>query len=91
MQVVETVARQRVHSEDPLERLRSLVPVGQFGHLLLDPVELAPHVGRDVAHDFRVDRLWLYEIHRRTPTVKSGALRSGKRAASAGESATFLE
>ena len=77
MQVIEAVARERVEAEDLLERLGSPVFARQLGHLLLHPIELAPHVGRDVAYDLRVDRLRLYKVHRRTPIVKSGALRSG--------------
>src|SRR6266851_3643302 len=91
VQEIEAVASERIDAEDLLEHPRPLVLAGQLGHLLLNPVELSAHVGGDVAQDLHVDALRLFDDHRRTPSVKSGALRSGKRAASAGEIATLFE
>src|SRR2546430_5716910 len=91
VQVIEAVAGQRIHPKDLLERQRPLMLAGQLRHLFLDSIKLASHVGGDVAQRLQVDPLRLFDDHRRTPTVKSGALRSGNRAASAGEIATLFE
>ena len=91
MQEIEAVAGKRIDAEDLLEHPRPRVLAGQLSHLLLNPVELSAHIGGDVAHNLHVDALRLFDDHRRTPSVKSGDFRSGKRAASAGEIATFFE
>src|SRR6202521_955903 len=77
VQEIEAVAGEWIGAEDLLEHHLPLVLTGELGHLFLDPVELSAHVGGDVAQDLHVDVLRLFDDHRRTPSVKSGALRSG--------------
>src|SRR5438128_9251814 len=91
VQVIEAVAGERIDAKDLLERYRPLVLTPELRHLFLDAIQLASHVGSNVAHRLHIDLLRLFDDHRRTPTVKSGALRSGNRAASAGEIATLFE